>query len=184
MSYLILGLILFLGVHSTQIVGLRDPLKRTMGAGPYKIVHSLISAAGLILIVYGKVQAHPSEFLWAPPGWTRHLALTVVPIAFVIFVSTYTPGHIRRLTRHPMTFAVVLWSGAHLLANGESASMLLFGAFFVWAVLTYITALMRKEAPAEVKGWGGDITAVVIGLGVAGLILQFHMTLFGVAIIG
>lgn len=183
MEFLIVGLVLFLGVHSVRLVGLRAPLIGMMGQGLYSIVYSLISAIGLALIVYGHILAHPSTPVWAPPEWTRTLALVLVPVGLVLVVSAYLPGHIRSTVRHPMTLGVLLWAVAHLLANGEIASLALFGAFAVWAALTLAGAYIRGGSFASEGNWGADIAAIVIGLVGAGLLAWFHMQLFGVAVV-
>lgn len=185
MTWLIVGLVLFLGIHSIRIIpGMRDAMVKGFGAGGYKLLYSLISIAGFVLIVWGKVEAHPSEMIWDPPLWTRTLALIAVPVSLILLVSTYTPGHIRRAVRHPMMLAVLVWSGSHLAANGELASVILFGSFFVWSVLVLIPAYLRGGAPSTPPGWGGDVTAVVIGGLLAAALARFHLYLFGVAVIG
>lgn len=143
MEFLIVGLALFLGVHSVRLIGLRGPLIAVMGQGAYSIVYSLISAIGLALVVYGHILAHPSQAVWAPPEWTRTMALVLVPVSIVLIVSAYLPGHIRSVVRHPMTLGVLLWAIAHLVANGEIASFILFGSFAAWALLTLLSAYAR-----------------------------------------
>lgn len=185
MLILVTGLVMFLGVHSLQVVpGLRAGLRARLGEGPYKLLYTAISLIGLGLLIYGKIIAHPAVIIWSPPVWTRHLALLIVPLALILVVSAYAPGHIRRLVRHPMLAGVALWSGAHFLANGELSSMFLFGGFLAWSSITYISACFRETPPPVVKGWGGDLTAIVIGIIIAMIIINVHMYLFGVAIIG
>lgn len=183
MTWLIVGLAMFLGVHLIKALGLRGAFAGALGEGAYKLAYTAVAVIGLGLIIYGKIQAHPSEIIWSPPIWSRHLALTLVPIAFVLLVSAYAPGHIRRLARHPMTAAVILWSAAHLMANGELSALILFGGFFVWSVIAYVAAWIREPAPAAVEGWGGDLTAIVLGALAAALILRFHVNLFGVGVL-
>lgn len=185
MTLLIVGLVLFLGIHSVRIVpGLRAGMVKGFGAGGYKLLYSLLSIAGFVLIIWGKIQAHPSEMIWDPPVWSRTLALIAVPLSLILLISTYTPGHIRHTVRHPMMLAVFIWSGAHLVANGEMASIVLFGSFFVWSFLVLIPAFIRGGAPSTPPGWGGDVTAVVIGGLIAAALARFHLYLFGVAVIG
>ncbi|WP_339741379.1 NnrU family protein [uncultured Maricaulis sp.] len=185
MLILVAGLALFLGVHSLQVVpGLRTRLRTGLGATTYKLIYTVLSLVGLGLLIYGKIIAHPPVAIWAPPEWSRHLAFLVVPLSLILLVSAYAPGHIRRIVRHPMLASVVLWSGAHFLANGELSAMLLFGGFFVWSSITYISACLRETPPPVVKGWGGDLTAIVLGALLALIIINVHMYLFGVAIIG
>lgn len=182
MDFLITGLVIFLGIHSVRLIGLRGPLMAVLGPGPYAIVYSLISAVGLALIVYGHILAHPSEAIWAPPEWTRTLALVAVPSAIILIVSAYLPGHIRSFVRHPMTLGIFLWAGVHLLANGNIASMILFGSFAVWAFLTLVSAYARGGSYESAGRWWADIASIVIGLALAGLVAWFHMDLFGVAV--
>ncbi|HCY54506.1 MAG TPA: hypothetical protein DF715_02900 [Oceanicaulis sp.] len=183
MEFLIVGLVLFLGIHSVRLVGLRGPMIAAMGHGAYSIVYSLVSAIGLALIVYGHILAHPSMAVWAPPEWTRTLALVLVPVSIILIVSAYVPGHIRSGVRHPMTLGVLVWAVAHLLANGEIASVILFGSFAVWALLTVIGAYARGGSFATEGKWSADAVAIIIGLVAAGLLAWFHMQLFGVAVV-
>lgn len=185
MLILILGLVLFLGVHFIRVVpALRPALQSALGEMPYKLAYTAASLAGFGLIIYGMMIAQPGGTLWAPPAWTRHLAFTLVPLGLILVVSAYAPGHIRRWVRHPMLAGVILWSGAHLLANGEVAATILFGSFFVWSTVTFVSSWLRETPPPVVKGWGGDLTAIVLGVLAALIIMNLHMYLFGVAIIG
>ncbi|MCC5995706.1 MAG: NnrU family protein [Oceanicaulis sp.] len=183
MDILIIGLALFLGVHMTRLIGLRGPLVRVLSAPLYAIFYSVISAVGLALIIYGHILSHPSPSVWTPPEWTRTAALFAVPVSLVLLTATYLPSHIRSLTRHPMTLGVCLWSGAHLIANGELASLVLFGSFFVWSALLLIEGYARGGRFERPGIWAADIAAIVIGLGAAALFAYFHMQLFGVAVI-
>jgi uncharacterized membrane protein len=186
MVLLIAGLVLFLGIHSIRLIpGGRAAMISGFGPGGYKILYSLISIIGLGLIIYGKIQAHPSDSLWIAPEWGRTAALFAVPIAMILLIAANTPSHIRRFVQHPMLLGVMLWSGAHLAANSERAAVYLFGSFFVWALVTMIVAFIRGDhAPKPPKGWGGDVVALVIGALAAALLVRFHLYLFGVAVVG
>lgn len=107
-----------------------------------------------------------------------------MPLGLILVISSYAPGHIRRWVRHPMLAGVVLWSGAHLLANGELVALILFGSFLAWSLLTFVSAWLRETPPPVVKGWGGDLTAIVLGVLASLVIMNLHMYLFGVAVIG
>ncbi len=184
MGVLILGLVVFLGVHTSRILGIRALMIRAIGEPLFAVFYSILSAIGLALIVYGHILAHPSDTIWNPPEWSRLVALVAVPIALVLLVATYLPSHIRSLTRHPMTLAVALWSGSHLLANGEAASIALFGGFFAWSTLLLIDLYARGGAFDRPGSWWADIVALGVGLGAAAILALFHMQLFGVAVIG
>jgi len=183
MGVLIIGLSIFLGVHMIRLIGLRGPVVRVIGEPIYAIFYSVLSAVGLALIIYGHILAHPSQTVWNPPEWTRIAALIAVPAALVLLAAAYIPSHIRSFIRHPMTLGVFLWSGAHLIANGELASLVLFGSFFAWSALLLIEGYLAGGRFEHQGRWSGDMAALVIGLGAAALIAVFHMQLFGVAVI-
>ena len=186
MIVLVLGLFLFLGVHFIRVIpAARPALQSALGEGPYKLAYTAVSLIGFGLIIYGMMIAQPvSGTVWSPPVWTRHLAFLLVPLGLILIVSAYAPGHIRHWVRHPMLAGVMLWSAAHVLANGETAAIVLFGSFLAWSTITFVSAWMRETPPPVVKGWGGDLTAIVLGVLAALIIMNLHMYLFGVAIIG
>lgn len=191
MMVLIVGLILFLGVHliPTQ-PELRDGLKERIGEGPYKILFSLLSLVGLVVIVLGfhKLQLHPGKnpILWEPPVWTRHLAVALMLPAMILLVASLIPSRIRTATRHPMLVAIKIWALAHLLANGDLASLLLFGSFLAFAVFDRISVKKRgaagplgTAAPASALN---DVLVIVVGLALyAWILLVGHQWLIGVA---
>lgn len=186
--YLILGLLLFLGVHSVRIfaAGWRDAQVARMGLLPWKGVYALFSIVGLGLIVwgYGAAGADP-VVLWVAPVWTRHLAALLTLPAFILLVAAYLPGsHIKAKIGHPMVAGVKLWALAHLLANGNLADVVLFGAFLVWAVASF-TSSRRSDRIAGrsyvALGWSRDAAVAGVGLLVwAGFALWGHTWLIGV----
>ncbi|WP_075995721.1 NnrU family protein [Salaquimonas pukyongi] len=186
MLWLIAGLAVFLGIHSLRMLapGWRDARIQAMGEGPWKGVYSLVSIAGLILLVWGYTQARPeADILFVPPVWTRHLAWLLMALSFVaLMVANLRAGRLKPLLKHPMLLAVKLWAFAHLLANGDSASALLFGAFLVWAVINRI-AVKRRDTPLPPPGpVVNDIAAVASGLVLWALFIFWaHEWLFGVS---
>jgi uncharacterized membrane protein len=172
MTFLILGLVLFLGVHSVRVVAepWRTSVRARVGEGPWKLGYTVLSLAGLAVLVWGYGQARLSPtILWQPPIWTRHLAGLLTLLAFVLIAASQVPGNaIKARLRHPMVLGVKVWALAHLLANGTVASTVLFGSFLVWAVLSFRAARQRDRAAGTVYGAGrGGATALVIGGGVA-----------------
>ena len=178
--YLILGLALFLGVHSVRIVAndWRDAQVARIGELPWKGVYALISALGLGLIIwgYGLARVDPVT-LWAPPTALRHLAAGLILPAFILLVAAYLPGtRIKAKVGHPMVAGVKLWALAHLMANGSLANLTLFGAFLVWAVADFISARRRDRAAGRgypVLGGSRDAIAIGIGFG-AWALFAFH----------
>ena len=192
MTLLMLGLVLFLGVHSTRIVadGWRSATIARVGEKPWKGIYSLLSIAGFALLVVGYGAARQSPVvLYAPPAWTRHLAALLTIPAFVLLVAAYVPGNaIKRAVGHPMMAGVKVWALAHLLANGTLADVLLFGTFLSWAVLGFIAARRRDRASGTTYPAGpGSRTAIAVVIGlVAWAVFAFalHRPLIGVAPFG
>lgn len=173
MTMLILGLVLFLGVHSIRIVadGWRSAMIGRMGELPWKAVYALLSIAGFVLIVwgFGLARQQPVQ-LWMPPRGMRHLASLLTLISFVLIAAAYVPRNaIKARLHHPMVLGVKVWALAHLLANGNLAHVVLFGAFLVWAVLSFRAARARDRAAGTVYPAG--TTAGTLGAVVAGAVL-------------
>lgn len=186
MSYLITGLVLFLGVHSVAIVASdwRDRMLARMGEGGWKGLYSLISIVGFVLIIWGYGVARQSPVvLYTPPVWTHYLAAALMLPAFPLLLAAYLPGRIKTALKHPMLAAVNLWALAHLIANGTLADVLLFGAVLVWAVADRISMnrrpvrVIRTAPPSKLN----DAIAVVGGLALYALfVLWLHASWFGV----
>jgi uncharacterized membrane protein len=192
-TLLVLGLIVFLGVHSFSMArGARSSLIARIGEGPYKGLYSLLSLAGIIMISIGYGQYRASGYIpvWDPPVWTRHLTLLLVWIAFVLFVAAYLPGHIKHRLKHPMLAGVKIWALAHLLANGDLGSILLFGSFLAWGVAARISVKRRDVAAqhggpaAAPAGFRNDVLAVVVGTAVyVAFVVWLHPALIGVSVL-
>jgi uncharacterized membrane protein len=189
MSYLILGLLIFLGAHSVKMLapGWRDAQLARMGENGWKGVYSLVSVVGLGLIIWGfGVARVDSPALWIPPIWTRHLAASLTLPAFILLVAAYLPGsRIKAAVGHPMVAGVKLWALSHLLANGKLVDVVLFGAFLVWAVANFISARRRdRVAGRSYPVRKGLRDAMVVGIGVvAWLLFAYfgHTWLIGVS---
>ena len=188
MGALILGLLLFLGMHSTRIFaeGWRTQLIAQRGPGAWKGLYTVVSLVGFGLVVWGYGQARLApQVLWASPLWTRHLAGLLMLGAMVLLAAAYVPRNgLKAKLHHPMVLAVKVWALAHLLANNTLADLLLFGSFLVWAALDFRSSRQRDRAGA-VRYAGGTLagTLVTVVLGVllwAGLAFWAHLWLFGV----
>ena len=150
MTALLIGLLLFLGIHSTRIVadGFRTRQIGRLGDKGWKGVYALASIAGFALVVWGFGQARQQPVvLWATPLWLRHVAALLTWAAFVLLAAAYVPGNgIKARLHHPMVLGVKVWAFAHLLANNTLADVLLFGSFLVWAALSFRAARARDRA--------------------------------------
>lgn len=189
MTILALGLAIFLGLHSVRIFA-RDARARAvarLGEGPWKGIYSLVSIVGFFLIVLGFAEARGSApELWTPPVWTRHITILLMLFsAILIGAFIFKKSHIAVAVHHPMLWGVAIWAAGHLLANGSSADLLLFGAFFVWSVADLSSSYARDRRNGltyPAPNWGATIGAVVLGavLWIA-LLGGLHARLFGVS---
>jgi uncharacterized membrane protein len=184
----IAGLVVFFGTHLFTAFRSRDPEGRVLGlpAGPYKGLYSILSLGSFVAMIWGYAYLKPWIPIWDPPVWTRHVALSVMPFAVILLVSSYVPtGYIKKAVGHPMLVAVILWSAAHLLANGDLAAILLFGSFFVFAIIDRIAVRARGDRGPIDKHANvlGDMIAIAVGGAVYGLIVAYlHPILFGAEI--
>ena len=192
MVMLLLGLVLFLGVHSTRIVanGWRSDMIGRFGEMPWKAAYAALSIAGFVLIVwgFGLARQQPVQ-LWMPPRGMRHLASLLTLIAFVLLAATYVPRNaIKARLHHPMVLAVKVWALAHMLSNGNLAHMVLFGAFLVWAALSFRAARARDRVAGTVYPAGtaaGTGMTGVVGVAAWALFAFWaHGALIGVRPIG
>ena len=171
MLLLILGLILFLGMHSARLFAADKRASFIAAKGPlaWKGIYALVSIVGFVLIIYGYGQARMSPtWLWISPVWTRHLAALLTIPAFILIVATYIPGScIKARVGHPMLLGVKFWALAHLIANGSLADLLLFGGFLAWATALFVVSRKRDRAAGVSYGKGKpgmDAVVVVVGL--------------------
>lgn len=186
MIWLIAGLILFLGIHSVRIVapGFRDGVIAARGENAWKGIYTVVAIAGFVLIVWGYAQARPDAIvLYEPPVWMRHVVMLLMWIAMVLLVTAYVPaGHIKKRVKHPMLAAVKIWAFAHILANGDLATLILAGAFLAWAVVDRISLKRRGDPVFGAVSLRNDAIAVVVGTAITiWFIMQLHAFLFGVS---
>ena len=171
MGYLVLGLVLFLGVHSVRIFGegWRTATVARMGANPWKGVCSLVSLVGFALIVWGYGLARQQPVvLWQPPVMMKHLNSLFTLAAFILLAAAYVPrNHFKARLHHPMVLGVKLWAFGHLLATAKLADVVLFGAFLLWAILDFRAARGRDRALGTTYAagsMGGTLVTLVVGV--------------------
>ena len=184
MTTLILGLVLFLGIHSVRIVadGWRARVIAGRGLMTWKAIHAAIAIAGFVLICVGLGQARQQPVvLWSPPRWTHDLAALLTLVAFILIAAAYVPANgIKARAKDPMILGVKCWAAGHLLANGSLADVVLFGSFLAWAVLDFRAARQRrragKEAAIAPAKRGRSAITVVVGV-LAWMLFAFHLHL-------
>ena len=186
MTLLIAGVALWSIAHlfPAAAPGVRANLAARFGEGPYKGLFALGIIIALVLIVIGWKAAIPSA-IYAPPLFGSPLPSAVLVLAILLFVTSKTPNNLKRYIRHPQISAVLLWGIAHLLTNGDSRSLVLFGGMATWAILEMVFINKRDgawEKPASVP-FIKDLVTVVIAVIVFAALAYFHASLFGVSAI-
>ena len=188
MPVLILGLVLFLGMHSLRIFadGWRTRQVARLGLKRWKALYALVAIVGFVLICwgFGLARQHP-VLLYVPPLWLRHLNAMFTLVAFVLFVAARVSRNVfKARLHHPQVLAVKVWAFGHLLATGMLHDVLLFGAFLLWAVVLFIASRRRDRAAGTVYPAGtlrGNVLTVAIGVAAwAAFALWLHLWLIGV----
>lgn len=184
MAMLIIGVLLYCAVHlfPAALPALRSRAIARLGENPYKGVFSLLIIGSLVLIVFGWKAATPS-IVYRPPLGPGLIPSALMLLAFVFFAASAIPSNIGRVVRHPQMTAVILWSTAHLLANGDRPSLVLFGGLGTWAILEIVLCNRRDstwQRPAP-RSRAADAAAIVVGVVAYAVLAWFHARLFGVA---
>jgi uncharacterized membrane protein len=185
MTKLILGLVVFFGMHLISVIALgwRNRMAERLG-GRWQAVYAIASLVGFYLIVSGYGEARQvADVLYVPPIWLKHVAAVLMLPAFTLALAAYLPGRVQALARHPLLLATKLWALAHLLANGSEADVLVFGSFLVWAITVRVSLKYRPARPIRMLPVSrtNDAIAIVGGLALYALfVLWLHAKLFGV----
>jgi uncharacterized membrane protein len=184
MTRLLLGVLLWSVTHLAPGVfpGMKKAAAGRLGENGYKGIFTLLMAAAIYLVISGWKATVP-ETVYLPPAWGRPVTLVLVLIAFILFFAPYPPNNVKRLLRHPQLTGVAVWGIGHLLSNGESRSIVLFGGLALWAVVEILVLNRRdgawnKPAPVAVKS---DIVLAGGGIVAYAIVLSAHQWLFGFA---
>lgn len=184
MSLLLAGITIFCGVHLFKAAApaTRDSLVEKLGENPYKGIFSLLIIGGLVLIVFGWKATVPRA-MYMPPLAPGLIPAALMLVALILFLASQMNGHLKRTLRHPQMLGTLVWAVTHLLVNGDSRSVILFGTLAAWALLEIVLCNRRdgprtERPPASARF---DAIAIVIGVVAFGLIGHFHLALFGVA---
>jgi uncharacterized membrane protein len=187
LAVLVLGLAVFIGAHAlTMARAARAACVGRVGEIPYKIVYSLASLLGIVLICWGYSRYRATGWIdiWHPPAFMRHVTVALMWPSIVLIAAAYSPGRIKTALKHPMLAGVKLWALAHLLSNGDLGSIVLFGSILAWAVVDRISLKRRTDPggpPIPIGGWTNDLVAVIAGTVVyLALGFVFHPLVIGV----
>jgi uncharacterized membrane protein len=174
-------LALFFAPHLLPVVpSLRTALVERAGDRGYRIAFSLVSAVGLLMIVFGYAYADKGTQLFAPVAAARAIAPYAMVLAFILLASAHAPSHLRAKVKHPMLIGILIWSAVHLLANGDVRGTVLFGAFLAYVLIDLASVIGRGAVASFVPRARADVISIVAGSVVALLVMTFHRILFGV----
>ena len=184
MALFLVGITLFCIVHlfPALLPAARDNLVFKLGKQPYRGVYSLLILLGLVLIVFGWKATIPKA-VYVPPLAPGILPSALVFAGLVLFFASQVKGFLRRTLRHPQMIGTILWATSHLLTNGDSRSLILFGSLATWALLEIVLCNRRDGPRSELPVASGkfDLLAIVIGAVAFALVGHFHAALFGVS---
>ncbi len=187
MIWLWLGVLIWSAVHAMPSLApaMRTSLIERLGDKPYKGAFALTIAFSILLMVLGW-RAAEADIVYEPPAIGRHLAMLLILLAFILFGLSHGKSNLKRFIRHPQLTAIVLWALGHLLANGDSRSVVLFGVLGVWALIEMMLLDRRDGAPTppEPRPWRAEIKPLLIGVGIYVVFIFLHPFLFGVSPIG
>ncbi len=183
---LIAGVALWSLMHlfPSLLPGQRAALVKRLGEGPYKGVLALAIVAAIVLIVFGWRSIEPAS-IYTPPLLGSPVVPLLILVSFILFAAASAPGNIKRFLRHPMLTGMIVWGGAHLLANGENRSVVLFGGMSLWALVSIITISHRDgewQKPAAVS-MTKDAMTVVASIALFALVAWLHKWIAGVSAI-
>lgn len=189
MTWLALGLALFLGMHLTRALAprWRDTQRARLGENGWKGLYTVLSLIGFGLILWGYSQARLQPVvLWAPIRGMNHAAALLMLVAMVLLAAAYVPrNHLKAKLQHPMTLSVKVWAFAHLIANNTLADLMLFGSFLVWSILVFRAARRRPVPALAAPTAAGTAATVAVGVALwAGFAFWAHAAWLGIAPLG
>lgn len=189
MALLLVGLVLFIGIHSIRLFApeWREFMMQQLGKNNWRMLHAVVAIIGLLTTIMGYGYArYSAEWLWVPPVWTRHVAALIILFAFIYIAAAAMPySNIKARVGVPMVVGVKLWAFAHLISNGTTADVVLFGSFLTWAVANFVISRRRIKQQGETfvaPDFKYDFIAVVVGvLAYFAVAFYLHGLLIGVA---
>ena len=193
MIVLIIGLVIFFGMHLVPVTGVKSSLIERMGEKKYQSIFSIISLVGFIIIIYGfslidtcnpmMADCETDNFyLWDSFEYSKEISFLLMPISIIFIVASQMKSNIKKIVHHPMLIGVLIWSFVHLLSTGDLRSIILFLSFAAYSIIDLI--FTKKTARNEISySIANDIVVIVVGLVLYSIILYFHEYVSGVQIV-
>lgn len=182
MEFLLTGTLIFFGIHLLPLFDLKRKLINRMGKMPYMGIFAVISAIGLGLIIYGKGHA---EFIpiWQPLELAHWAPIIIMWPTMLLFIWAEIPCSMKIKLRHPMLMGIVLFASSHLVANGDLATIILFGSFALYSIFIMMKqGFEKKESniPASTPKW--NAFGFIVGTLLYGVVFHFHQNITGMPI--
>ena len=169
MMWLCLGVFLFVMMHFIPGLapGLRNSLIQRIGETPYKGIFALALILSIVFMVIGWRSTTP-ELVYLPPSWGTPLTSVLMLASVMLFGAAQQPTRIKRYVRHPQLTGMAVWSGSHLLSNGDSRSLVLFGGLGIWALIEMLL-INRREGPWQ-RPYGPALSVEVRGIVISAVV--------------
>lgn len=163
MIWLCIGVVLFMLVHFVPSLarGFRGSLIERLGADRYRGLFVLLLVSSIALMVFGWRTTTPS-LVYLPPSWATPFTSVLMLISVMLFGAAHQPTRIRRFVRHPQLSGMIVWSLSHLLSNGDSRSLILFGGLGLWALIEMF--LINRREGDWVRPYGPALAVEVRGI--------------------
>ena len=181
-------ILLALGVLATSLLhlvaavpSLKTRLKAKVGEKAYGPVFGIASLVGIVIIVLGW-RMSDFVFVYDPPGWGRHANFLLTLIAFICLGIFIFRGTLRQKLRFPLAIGTIFWAVGHLLANGDLASIILFGGFLIYAIAHIVIGMINGVGPSPDVRSGHDLVSILIGIALYGVMAQLHGAIIGVPV--
>lgn len=184
MNLLVAGVLLWAVGHlmPSFAPGFRQSLIDKLGAGPYRGVFALMIVASVLLIVFGW-RSTPEEYLYVLPVWSRQLGFVLMFVSVFLLGAAHGKSIVKRFVRHPMLMGVLVWSVSHLLTNGTTRALILFGALGIWALIEMplLNARNRDWTRPDATPLTAELKGVVISAIVFTVLIWIHPYFAGVS---
>ena len=193
MIVLIIGLVIFFGMHLVPVTDVKSSLIERMGEKKYQSIFSIISLVGFLIIIYGfslidtcnsmMADCETDNFyLWDSFEYSKEISFLLMPISIILIVASQMKSNIKKVVRHPMLIGVLIWSFVHLLSTGDLRSIILFASFGAFSIIDII--FTRKTAEQGISfSILNDVVVIVVGLVLYSIILYFHEYVSGLQIV-
>jgi len=173
MLLIAIGLLLWTFPHLLKQIA--PGLRARLGDGAARPLVAVVTLISVLLMVIG-FRGADYIAVYDPPAWGRHLNNLLMVVAIVLLAAAHSRSRLKRHLRHPMLMGSMLWGVAHLLVNGDAASLLLFGGIAIWSLFAMTITNQRAHdyVPYAGGSTAGDIRLAAISAVLFAVIVAIH----------